>query len=111
MTAIYNVLYEYLSPIFGYIMLGIYKLVGGFGGYGFALILFTILARCLMLPTAVSQQKGMAKQQRLHVSLRHWFILRFAVYSSISFISSVSLSSRPLRYKYPISVSSPVAVR
>ncbi len=53
----------------------------------------------------------MAKQQRLHISLRHWFILRFAVYSSISFISSVSLSSRPLRYKYPISVSSPVAVR
>ena len=70
MTAIYNVLYEYLSPIFGYIMLGIYKLVGGFGGYGFALILFTILARCLMLPTAVSQQKGMAKQQRLAPKIR-----------------------------------------
>lgn len=71
MTQIYNWLYEYISPIFGYIMLGIYKLIGGFGGYGFALILFTIFARCLMLPTAITQQKGMAKQQRLAPKIRH----------------------------------------
>ena len=70
MTSIYNWLYDYISPIFGYIMLGIYKLVGGFGGYGFALILFTILARCFMIPTSVSQQKGMAKQQRLAPKIR-----------------------------------------
>lgn len=70
MTQIYNWLYEYISPIFGYIMLGIYKLIGGFGGYGFALILFTIFARCLMLPTAITQQKGMAKQQRLAPKIR-----------------------------------------
>ena len=53
----YNWLYEYISPIFGYIMLGIYKFVGGFGGYGLALILFTLLARTIMLPTSISQQK------------------------------------------------------
>ncbi|MCQ2472283.1 MAG: YidC/Oxa1 family membrane protein insertase [Clostridia bacterium] len=70
MTSIYNWLYDYISPIFGYIMLGIYKLVGGFGGYGFALILFTILARCFMIPTSISQQKGMAKQQRLAPKIR-----------------------------------------
>ena len=70
MTSIYNWLYDYISPIFGYIMLGIYKLVGGFGGYGFALVLFTILARCFMIPTSVSQQKGMAKQQRLAPKIR-----------------------------------------
>ena len=70
MTGIYNWLYDYISPIFGYIMLGIYKLVGGFGGYGFALILFTILARCFMIPTSLSQQKGMAKQQRLAPKIR-----------------------------------------
>lgn len=70
MTAFYNWLYENISPIFGYIMLGIYKVVGGFGGYGFALILFTILARCLMFPTSLSQQKGMAKQQRLAPKIR-----------------------------------------
>ena len=67
---LYDWLYTYISPIFGYIMLGIYKLVGGFGGYGLALILFTILARCFMIPTAVSQQKGMAKQQRLAPKIR-----------------------------------------
>ncbi len=70
MTGLYNWLYEYISPIFGYIMLGIYKLVGGFGGYGFALILFTIIARCFMIPTSISQQKGMAKQQRLAPKIR-----------------------------------------
>lgn len=70
MNQIYNWLYEYISPIFGYIMLGIYKLFGGFGGYGFALIIFTIFARCLMLPTAITQQKGMAKQQRLAPKIR-----------------------------------------
>ncbi len=66
----YNWLYEYISPIFGYIMLGIYKFVGGFGGYGLALILFTLLARTIMLPTSISQQKGMAKQQRLAPKIR-----------------------------------------
>lgn len=70
MNTIYNWLYEYISPIFGYIMLAIYKVVGGFGGYAFALILFTILARCFMIPTAISQQKGMAKQQRLAPKIR-----------------------------------------
>ena len=67
---IYDWFYNYISPIFGYIMLGIYKLVGGFGGYGFALILFTILARALMIPTSLTQQKGMAKQQRLAPKIR-----------------------------------------
>lgn len=70
MTGLYNWFYEYISPIFGYIMLGIYKLVGGFGGYGFALILFTILARCFLIPSSLSQQKGMAKQQRLAPKIR-----------------------------------------
>ncbi len=68
--AIYNWFYDYISPIFGYIMLAIYNFVGGVGGYGLALILFTILARTIMLPTSVSQQKGMAKQQRLAPKIR-----------------------------------------
>ena len=62
----YNLLYKYISPIFGYIMLFFYGIVDGFNGsYGFAIILFTIFARFIMLPTTISQQKGMAKQQRL----------------------------------------------
>lgn len=68
--AIYNWFYEYISPIFGYIMLAIYKFAGGVGGYGLALILFTILARTITLPTTISQQKGMAKQQRLAPKIR-----------------------------------------
>ena len=68
--AIYNWFYDYISPIFGYIMLAIYNFVGGVGGYGLALIIFTILARTIMLPTSISQQKGMAKQQRLAPKLR-----------------------------------------
>ncbi len=68
--ALYNWFYDYISPIFGYIMLAIYNFVGGVGGYGLALILFTILARTITLPTTISQQKGMAKQQRLAPKIR-----------------------------------------
>ncbi len=67
----YNALYKYISPIFGYIMLFFYGIVDGFNGsYGIAIILFTIFARLLMMPTTISQQKGMAKQQRLAPKLR-----------------------------------------
>lgn len=71
MTAFYNALYKYLSPIFGYIMLFFYGIVDGFNGsYGVAIILFTVVARCFMIPTSISQQAGMAKQQRLAPKIR-----------------------------------------
>ena len=71
MTAFYNFLYKYLSPIFGYIMLFFYGIVNGFNGsYGIAIILFTIFARMFTLPTTINQQKGMAKQQRLAPKIR-----------------------------------------
>lgn len=71
MTGIYNALYKYISPIFGYIMLFFYGIVDGFNGsYGFAIVLFTIFARLIMMPTTISQQKGMAKQQRLAPKIR-----------------------------------------
>lgn len=71
MNAIYNVLYKYITPIFGYIMLFFYGIVDGFNGsYGIAIILFTIFARLVTLPTTISQQKGMAKQQRLAPKIR-----------------------------------------
>lgn len=67
----YNALYKYISPIFGYIMLFFYGIVDGFNGsYGFAIVLFTIFARLIMMPTTISQQKGMAKQQRLAPKIR-----------------------------------------
>ncbi len=67
----YNALYKYISPIFGYIMLFFYGIVDGFNGsYGIAIILFTVFARLIMMPTTISQQKGMAKQQRLAPKIR-----------------------------------------
>lgn len=71
MNGLYNFLYKYLSPIFGYIMLFFFGIVSHFNGsYGVAIILYTIFARVLMMPTTMSQQKGMAKQQRLAPKLR-----------------------------------------
>ncbi len=67
----YNFLYKYITPIFGYIMLFFYGMVDGFNGsYGIAIILFTIFARLVTLPTTISQQKSMAKQQRLAPKIR-----------------------------------------
>ena len=67
----YNFLYKYITPIFGYIMLFFYGIVDGFNGsYGIAIILFTIFARLVTLPSTISQQKGMAKQQRLAPKIR-----------------------------------------
>ena len=71
MNAIYNALYKYITPLFGYIMLFFYGIVDGFNGnYGIAIILFTVFARLVTLPSTISQQKGMAKQQRLAPKIR-----------------------------------------
>lgn len=71
MAGIYEFLYDVISPIFGYIMLFFYSIVDGLNAsYGFAIILFTIFARMVMLPTTINQQKGMAKQQRLAPKIR-----------------------------------------
>jgi len=71
MNAIYSTIRNYLSPIFGYIMLFFYGIVDNFNGsYGIAIILFTIFARMFTLPTTINQQKGMAKQQRLAPKIR-----------------------------------------
>lgn len=71
MNAIYNVFYKYITPIFGFIMLFFYGIVDRMNGsYGIAIILFTIFARLVTMPTTLSQQKGMAKQQRLAPKIR-----------------------------------------
>lgn len=71
MNGLYDALYRYISPVFGYIMLFFYGIVNNFNGsYGIAIILFTIFARLFTLPSTISQQKGMAKQQRLQPKIR-----------------------------------------
>lgn len=49
---------EYIVVPFGWLLRVMYSLVGN---YGFALLLFTVLTRLLMLPLGISQQKSMAK--------------------------------------------------
>ena len=60
-------LYDALGVVFGPIMSAIYHVVNN---YGVAIILFTIFCRVLMLPSAVSQQKNQAKNQRMQYKMR-----------------------------------------
>lgn len=62
-----NAIYDILGVPFGFILKLIFDTVGN---YGIALILFTLFARLLMLPTSITQQKGTAKTQRLQPKLR-----------------------------------------
>ncbi|MDR1927891.1 MAG: YidC/Oxa1 family membrane protein insertase [Oscillospiraceae bacterium] len=67
MQNFYNGIYDIFGTVFGPIMRVIYEIVGN---YGVAIILFTVFCRLLMLPTAISQQKNMAKNQRMQFKLR-----------------------------------------
>ena len=62
-----NFIYDALGLVFGPIMSAIYHLVNN---YGVAIILFTIFCRILMLPSAISQQKNAAKNQRITYKMR-----------------------------------------
>ncbi len=65
MTALYDV----LGVPFGFLLRLIYDTVG-FENYAISIILLTLFARLLMIPTTISQQKGMAKTQRIQPKLR-----------------------------------------
>ncbi|MDR2687351.1 MAG: YidC/Oxa1 family membrane protein insertase [Oscillospiraceae bacterium] len=60
-------LYDALGVVFGPIMAVIYAVVKN---YGVAIVLFTVFCRLLMLPSAVSQQKNQAKNQRIQYKMR-----------------------------------------
>ncbi|MCL2495152.1 MAG: YidC/Oxa1 family membrane protein insertase [Oscillospiraceae bacterium] len=62
-----NFIYDALGLVFGPVMAVIYALVNN---YGVAIVLFTMFCRVLMLPSAVSQQKNMAKNQRIQYKMR-----------------------------------------
>ncbi len=59
-------LFDYISWFFGWIIQGIYFVVGN---YGVAIIVFTILTRLLLWPLTLKQQKGMVKMQILQPKL------------------------------------------
>ncbi len=62
-----SAIYEILGVPFGFVLKVIFDTVKN---YGVALILFTLFARLLMLPSSIHQQKGTAKTQRLQPKLR-----------------------------------------
>ena len=63
----FDTIYAILGVPFGFVLKVIYDTVDN---YGVALILFTLFARILMLPTTITQQKGAAKSQRLQPKIR-----------------------------------------
>lgn len=58
---------SYFYSIFGFVLREIYQAVNN---YGLSLIIFTFIARLLMFPMSVSQQKGTAKTQRMQTKIR-----------------------------------------
>ncbi|MCL2299479.1 MAG: YidC/Oxa1 family membrane protein insertase [Firmicutes bacterium] len=60
-------IYTALGAVFGPVMSAIYHVVNN---YGVAIIIFTIFCRVLMLPSALSQQKNQAKNQRIQYKMR-----------------------------------------
>lgn len=62
-------LYEILGVPFGFILRFIYDTVG-VGNYAIAIVLLTLFARILMIPSSISQQKGMVKTQRMQAKIR-----------------------------------------
>ncbi len=65
--SIINTLYNVLGIPFGYVIRAIYSVIPN---YTISLILFTLFARLLMVPSTISQQKGQVKTQRIQPKIR-----------------------------------------
>ena len=57
-------LYEFLGVPFGAVLRLIYNSIG-FESYAVSIVLLTLLTRLITIPSTISQQKGMAKTQRI----------------------------------------------
>ena len=60
-------LMNFFANLFGYILNFLYELIGNFG---FAIILFSILIKVLMLPISWAQQKTMKKSQKINDEMK-----------------------------------------
>lgn len=56
-------MFSFIANIFGYLLKWLYNLVGG--NYGFAILLFTILLRLILLPITIKQQRSLKKTSEL----------------------------------------------
>ena len=57
---------SFFANLFGYVLNFLYEIIGN---YGFAIILFSILIKILMLPISINQQKTMKKSQKIKYSI------------------------------------------
>lgn len=62
-------MYQVLGIPFGYLLDLIYQTIG-VGSYAVSIILLTFITRLLTIPSTISQQKGMAKTQRMQSKIR-----------------------------------------
>lgn len=62
-------MYQVLGIPFGYLLDLIYQTIG-VGSYAVSIILLTLFTRLLTIPSTISQQKGMAKTQRMQSKIR-----------------------------------------
>ena len=62
-------LYEFLGVPFGALLRLIYNSIG-FESYAVSIVLLTLLTRLITIPSTISQQKGMAKTQRIQSKIR-----------------------------------------
>ncbi len=61
-------LYQILGVPFGWVLYGFFRM--GIHNYAALIVIITVLTRLIMIPSSVSQQKGMAKTQRIQAKIR-----------------------------------------
>lgn len=61
-------MYEFLGKPFGWLLYGLFEL--GITNYALLIIIITLIVRIIMIPSSISQQKGMAKTQRMQSKIR-----------------------------------------
>lgn len=57
----------FFANLFGYVLNFLYELIGN---YGFAIILFSLLVKAIMLPISISQQKTIKKSQKVNDEMK-----------------------------------------
>ena len=60
-------MFEFFANIFGYLLELLYNLVNN---YGFAIILFTVVIKLILLPLSIKQQKTMQKSEKLQEKMK-----------------------------------------
>ena len=58
---------SFFANLFGYVLNFLYEIIGN---YGFAIILFSILIKIIMLPISINQQKTMKKSQKINDEMK-----------------------------------------